>query len=53
MEELRERTIKKQVDSYRQPKGQLSHDGEWHRWVDKSRLANIISEVLSGQTRIR
>ena len=46
LEEIREKTVREQVDIYRQLKAQLIHQiGRW-RNEGNERLANIISESL-------
>lgn len=46
VEELRERTVREQVDLYRQLKEQLAHEVERYKSMGNNRLANIISESL-------
>jgi hypothetical protein len=46
VEEIRERTVREQVDLYRQLKAQLIHEIEKCRSEGNERLANIISESL-------
>jgi gas vesicle protein len=46
VEELREKTVREQVNLYRQLKEQLVHDVERYRREGNDRLADIISESL-------
>lgn len=47
VEELREKTVREQVDLYQQLKKQLARDAEKYRREGKDRLAGIIFESLS------
>lgn len=47
VEEIREKTVREQVDVYRQLKEQLARDVEKYRREGKDRLASIISESLN------
>jgi gas vesicle protein len=46
VEEIREKTVREQVDLYRQLKEQLIHEIERYRSEGNERLARIISESL-------
>ena len=46
VEELRERTVREQLDLYRQLKEQLTGEVERYRKEGNDRLASIISESL-------
>ena len=46
VEELREKTVREQVDLYRQLKEQLTRNAEKYRREGRDRLAGIISESL-------
>lgn len=46
VEELREKTVREQIDLYRQLKEQLVHDVGRYRREGNDRLADIISESL-------
>lgn len=46
VEEFRERTVREQVDLYRQLKEHLAHEVERYRSIGNNRLANVISESL-------
>jgi len=48
VEEIREKTVREQVDIYRQLKEQLVRDAEKYRSEGRDRLAEIISESLNG-----
>ncbi|MGI0021211.1 MAG: hypothetical protein ACREAY_12155 [Nitrososphaera sp.] len=46
VEEIREKTVREQVELYRQLKEQLVHEVEKYRSQGNDRLADIISESL-------
>ena len=46
VEELREKTVREQIDLYRQLREQLVREVERYRMEGKDRLAGIISESL-------
>jgi hypothetical protein len=46
VEEIREKTVREQVDLYRQLKEQLIHEIERYRGEGNERLASIISKSL-------
>ena len=48
VEEIREKTVREQVDIYRQLKEQLVRESEKYRREGRDRLAGIISESLNG-----
>lgn len=47
VEELREKTVREQINLYRQLKEQLVRDAEKYRREGRDRLAGIISESLN------
>jgi hypothetical protein len=46
VEEFREKTVREQIDLYRQLREQLIHEVEKYRSEGNDRLASIISESL-------
>jgi gas vesicle protein len=46
VEEIREKTVREQIDLYRQLREQLIHEVEKYRSEGNDRLASIISESL-------
>ncbi|HEX7033680.1 MAG TPA: hypothetical protein VF172_11840 [Nitrososphaera sp.] len=46
VEELREKTVREQMNIYRQLKEHLVHEVERYRSIGNDRLANVIAESL-------